>query len=69
MVLKVAYLHNYVVLEQVVADQIDLVLPFASTPLVLPRLEIVAPFWAIFVAVAHLISSLALKRYVILCLT
>jgi hypothetical protein len=46
-----------------------MVLPLASAPLVHPRLEIVAPFWAIFVAHAHLIYSLALERSVVLCLT
>jgi hypothetical protein len=58
-----------VVLEQVVAHQVDLVLPLTSTPLVFFRLEIVAIFWAIFGVIAHLISSIALKRYVIWCLT
>ncbi len=60
--MKVAYLHNSMVLEQVVAHHIDLVLPLTSTPLVLPMLEIVAPFWAMSVAPIHLILSFGLKR-------
>jgi len=54
-----------VVLEQIVAYQAYLVMPLTSTFLVLLRLEIMAPFWDIFIALAHLIPSLALERYVV----
>jgi uncharacterized membrane protein len=37
--------------------------------MVLPRLKIVAPFWAISIAHAHLISFFALERSMVLCLT
>jgi hypothetical protein len=52
-------------LEQIVAHQVDLVLPITSTFLVLPGLEIMAPFWDIFVVPAHLIPSLALERFLV----
>jgi len=65
-VLMVAYLHYFVVLEQIVAHLTNLVLAPIFAPLFPPRLEIMAPFWAIFNTFAHLISSLALERFVVL---
>ncbi len=57
------------VLEHVVAHKVDLVLPLTSAPLVPPRLKIVAPFWAMSTTLAHLIPSLALERFMVLCWT
>jgi len=54
-----------VVLEHVIAHQVDLILPLAYAPLVPPWLEIVAPFWAMSIAPTHLIPSLVLERYVV----
>jgi hypothetical protein len=61
LILKVTYLHNFVVLEQIVTHKANMVLPPTSAPLVPHGLEIVAPFWAISIALTHLIPSLALK--------
>jgi len=55
-----------IVLEQIVAHLANLV-PTPISILLFPRgLAIVAPFWAIFDALAHLISSLVLERFVVL---
>jgi hypothetical protein len=64
--LKGSYLHYFVVLEQIVAHMVDLVLAFIFVIPLFHELEIVAPFWAIFGAPSHLISSLDLKRFAIL---
>jgi hypothetical protein len=40
----VAYRHYFVVLEQIVAHLVDLILALASTILLFPKLESVAPF-------------------------
>jgi hypothetical protein len=62
----VAYLHYFVVLEQIVAHLTNLV-PTPIFAFLLPHgLEIVALFWAIFNTFAHLISSLILERFVVL---
>jgi len=63
---KGSYLHYFVVLEQIVAHMVDLVLAFISAIPLLHELAIVVPFWAIFGAPSHLISSLDLKRFVVL---
>jgi hypothetical protein len=55
------------VLELIVTHQANLVLPLASAPLVLPKLGIMAPFWAIYGVIAHLISSFALEKSMVLC--
>jgi hypothetical protein len=54
------------VLEQIVALMVDLVLNPISIPPLLTRLEVMAPSWAIFGAPAHLISSFALERSMVL---
>jgi hypothetical protein len=55
-------------LEHVVAHEGNLILPLAFALLGPLGLEIVAPFWATSVAPAHLISFLALKSSMVLCL-
>jgi len=54
------------VLEQIVAFFVDLVLGPVSTPLLLIKLEILAPSWAIFGVSSHLIYALVLEGYVVL---
>ncbi len=62
----VAYRHYFVVLEQIVAHLVDLILALASTILLFPKLESVAPFQAISSALTHLTSFLALEKFVVL---
>jgi hypothetical protein len=66
LVLKVAYLHYSMVLEQIVVLLVDLGLGPISTPFPLARLQILAPSWAIFGVFTHLISTFAWGRYVVL---
>jgi hypothetical protein len=63
--LKVKYLHNFVVLEQIVTHKTYQVLLPTSTPLIFHGLEIVAPFWVISTALTHLIPSLTLEGFVV----
>jgi len=56
------HFHFFVVLELIIAHKANLVLPPTYVPLVPLELEIMAPFWAMFFAPAHLIPSLALKK-------
>ncbi len=69
LVLKVAYLHNSMLLEQVVAHQANPFLLPASAPLAPLGFKIVVPFCAMFATLAHLIPSLVLERFVVLCWT
>jgi len=66
LVLKVAYLHYFVVLEQIIVFMVDLGLGFISIPLLAIKFEIMAPSWAIFDALPHLISTFAWERSVVL---
>jgi hypothetical protein len=54
------------VLEQIVAFLVDLVLGPVSAPLLLVKIEILAPFWAISGVSSHMIYALVLERYVVL---
>ncbi len=64
--MEVAHLHYYVVLEQIVAHQANLVPPHVSALLLPLGLKIEVPFWVIFSVFAHLISFLALERFSVL---
>jgi hypothetical protein len=66
LVLKVGYLHYFVVLEQIVVLLVDLGPSLISTPLMVAKLEILIPSWAISNALAHLISTFAWERFVVL---
>ncbi len=55
--MKVAYLHYYMVLEQIVVLLVDLGLGFIFAPLLPIELEILAPSYAIFNAPTHMIST------------
>jgi hypothetical protein len=66
LVLKVAYLHYFMVLEHIVILLVDLGLGRVFTLLLLVGLEIIASSYAIFGAPAHLISALAWERFVAL---
>jgi hypothetical protein len=52
--------------EHIVVLLVDLGLGLVSIPLLVVELEILAPSWAIFNALAHLISALAWERFVVL---
>ncbi len=65
LVLKVAYLHCSVVLEQIVELLVDLGQTHVYNLLVVD-LETLALFWAIFNAPAHLISTPIWERLVVL---
>jgi hypothetical protein len=54
------------VLEHIGALMVDPISDHVSTPFLPTRLEILAPSWAIFGAHAHLISFLALEKFVVL---
>jgi hypothetical protein len=54
------------VLEHIVTFMVDLISDHVSTLLFHTRLENLAPSWAIFGAPTHMISSLALEKYVVL---
>jgi len=55
-----------VVLEQIVVLLVDLGPGPISTPLLVAKLEIFVPSWAIYNAPAHLISTFAWERFVVL---
>jgi hypothetical protein len=62
LVLKVTYLHYYVVLQHIIILLVDLNLGPISTPLLVVEIEILAPSWAIFGAPTHLISTPTWER-------
>jgi hypothetical protein len=66
LVLKVAYLHYYMVLEQIVVLLVDLGLGHVSTLFLYVGLLILVPSWAIFGVFTHLIFAFAWGRYVVL---
>jgi hypothetical protein len=59
LVLKVAYLHYFMVLKQIVELLVDQGPNLVSAPLLTSELELLALAWAFFRAPTHLISTLA----------
>jgi hypothetical protein len=55
-----------VLLEQIVVLLVDLGLDPMCAPLIVAKLEILTPFWAISNALAHVIFALAWERFVVL---
>jgi hypothetical protein len=53
------------VLKLIIAHKANLVLPPIFNPLVPLELEIVTPFWAMSIVLAHLIPSFALEKFVV----
>jgi hypothetical protein len=67
LVLKVTYLHCYVVLEQSVELLEDPSPNLVYVALLAHELEILAPFWAISNVPTHIISTFAWEKFVLLC--
>jgi hypothetical protein len=66
LVLKVAYPHYSVVLEQIIILLVDLGLGYIYVPLVAVELEILAPSWACSNVPTHLISIPTWERCMVL---
>jgi hypothetical protein len=66
LVLKITYLHYYVVLEQIIVLLVDLGPSLVYAPLLPIKLEILALSWSISSAPAHLIFTPTWEKYVIL---
>jgi hypothetical protein len=66
LVLKVAYLHYSMVMEQITVLLVDPDQNLIFAPVLIIELETLAPFWAISNAPTHLISIIAKERSVVL---
>jgi hypothetical protein len=53
-------------MEQIIVLLVDLGQNLVSTPLLVAKLETPTPFWAIFNALAHLITTPTWERLVVL---